>query len=179
MKKYVLVTLLGTLFVALASSSASAVYGQERGRFAIGGYGGYQWPIVQDDADPGALFGFKGKLALGSLIELEPNITWLKNGDTTTDSGGEIPAPEVINFALNANLTLGALFNITGGLGWASLDLPVTGAENKFAWNAGFGLEIPVGPLAIDISPRLLVIVTESGASRKHGLVMAGLNYRF
>jgi len=40
-------------------------------------------------------------------------------------------------------------------------------------------VEIPVGPVAIDISPRLLVIVTESGASRKHGLVMAGLNYRF
>ena len=48
--------------------------------------------------------------------------------------------------------------SFTGGLGWASVDLPITGGENKFAWNAGFGLEFPVGPLTIDISPRLLVI---------------------
>jgi opacity protein-like surface antigen len=175
-KKYAMVVLFGAMLLALASSTALATDG---GRFAIGGYGGYQWPIAQDDADPGALFGFKGKLALGSVIELEPNVTWIQNGDTTTNSGGEIPAPEVISFALNANLTLGADFNVTGGLGWASLDLPNTGAQNKFAWNAGFGVEIPVGPLAIDISPRLLVIGTESGASRKHGLVRAGLNYRF
>ena len=175
MKKYAMVLLFGAIFVALASSPALG----EQGRFAIGGYGGYQWPIAQDDADPGALFGFKGKVAMGSVIELEPNVTWIQNGDTTTNSGGDIPAPEVISFALNANLILGEIFNVTGGLGWASVDLPITGGENKFAWNAGFGLEFPVGPLTIDISPRLLVIVTESGASRKHGLVMAGLNYRF
>jgi len=132
-KKYALVLLFGAIFVALASSPALGDADQERGRFAIGGYGGYQWPIAQSDADPGALFGFKGKVALGSMMELEPNITSIKNGDTKTDSGGDIPAPEVISFALNANLMLGAIFNVTGGLGWASLDLPNTGAENKFA----------------------------------------------
>jgi hypothetical protein len=175
-KKNAGVLLFGAMLLALASSAALATDG---GRFAIGGYGGYQWPIAQDDADPGALFGFKGKVATGSMIELEPNITWIQNGDTTTNSGGEIPAPEVVSFALNANLILGEIFNVTGGLGWASVDLPNTGGENKFAWNAGFGVEVPVGPVAIDVSPRLLVIVTESGASRKHGLIMAGINYRF
>ena len=59
------------------------------------------------------------------------------------------------------------------------MDLPQTGSLNKFASNFGVGIEVPVGPLTIDVSPRLLVINTESGASRKHGLLMAGLDYRF
>ena len=179
MKKNAVVLLFGVLLVALASGAAVTAADAGQGRFAIGGYGGYQWPIAQNDADPGALFGFKGKVALGPIIELEPNITWIQNGDTTTSSGGEVPAPEVVSFALNANLLLGSIFNVTGGIGWASVDIPSTGSENKFAGNFGIGVEIPVGPLAIDISPRVLVIKTESGASRKHGLVMAGLNFRF
>jgi hypothetical protein len=178
-KKNAMVLLFGVFLVALATGSAVTAADAGQGRFAIGGYGGYQWPIAQDDADPGELFGIKGKVALGSIIELEPNVTWIKNGDTTTSSGGNVPAPEVISFALNANLLLGSIFNFTGGIGWASVDVPSSGSENKFAGNFGIGVEIPIGPLAIDISPRVLVINTESGASRKHGLLMAGLNYRF
>jgi hypothetical protein len=165
----------GALLLALcvASSAASAE------RFAIGAYGGYQWPIVQDDADPGGLFGVKAKVRVAPILDIEPNITWIKNGDADTDSGDTIPAPDVTSYALNGNLRLGGIFQITAGIGWSSVDLAVTDSQNKFAFNAGLALEIPVGPLALDISPRLLIINTESGASRKHALLMAGLNYWF
>lgn len=165
----------GVLLLALcvASSAASAE------RFAIGAYGGYQWPIVQDDADPGGLFGVKGKIRVTPILDLEPNITWIKNGDTTTDSGATITAPDVTSYQLNGIATFGGTFGITAGLGWASLDLPITGSENHFAWNVGLALEIPIQRVALDISPRLLVINHADGATRKHGCIQAGLNFWF
>jgi hypothetical protein len=148
-------------------------------RFAIGAFGGYQWPIVQDDAEGGALFGGKAKIHISPMFDIEPNVTWIQNGDADTELGGTIPAPEVISYMLNGNLHFGGSFGITGGIGWSSVDIPATGSTNNFSFNLGLALEIPVGPLALDISPRFLLINTESGASRKHGLVMAGLNYWF
>jgi hypothetical protein len=161
------------LAICLLTSPASAQ------RFAVGAYGGYQWPIVQDDADPGGLFGLKGKFRVSPMLDLEPNITWIKNGDVETDLGGTLPAPDVISYALNGTLNFGGNFGVTGGIGWSSVDVGIGDATNEFTFNAGLALEIPVGPLALDISPRLLVINTESGASRKHALLMAGLNYWF
>lgn len=165
----------GVLLLVLCATATNA----SAERFAIGAYGGYQWPIVQDDAEPGGLFGLKAKINLAPALDLEPNVTWINNGDTETSSGGEVPAPEVISYALNANLKFGGMLQITAGLGWSSVDLPITGSQNKFSFNAGLALEIPVGPVVIDISPRFLLINTESGASRKHGLLMAGLNLWF
>jgi hypothetical protein len=166
-------TLLAILMMALAPPAAAEM------TFGIGAFGGYQWPIVQDDADPGANFGVKARLGLIPLLELEPNVTWVLNGDAETDSGGTLPAPDVVSYALNANLRVGRVFYLTGGIGWASVDVPQTVSQNEFAANFGAGIDVPMGPLWLDISPRLLVINTESGASRKHGLVMAGLDYRF
>lgn len=167
-------SLLAVAALLALSGPASAQVG-----FGVGAYGGYQWPIAQDDADPGGLFGLKGLVGLSGIVEIEPNITWISNGDTQTPSGGDLPAPDVVSYQLNANLKLGPAFCVTGGLGWASVDLPQTGSQNEFAVNFGIGIRVPVGPLELDASPRLLVINTESGASRKHALLMAGLNYRF
>jgi hypothetical protein len=148
-------------------------------RFALGAYGGYQWPIAQDDADPGGLFGIKGKIKVAPSIEIEPNINWIKNGDTETDSGGTITAPEVTSYQLNGIFTFGGRFGLTAGLGWASLDLPITGSENHFAWNFGLTLEIPIQRVSLDISPRALIINHADGATRKHGYIQAGLNFWF
>lgn len=148
-------------------------------RFAIGAYGGYQWPIAQDDADPGGMFGIKGKFKVAPAIDIEPNVNWLMNGDTTTDSGSTLKAPEVMSYQLNGIFSFGGTFGLTAGLGWASLELPTTGSENHFAWNFGLALEIPLQRVAIDISPRVLVIHHADGATRKHGYVQAGLNFWF
>ena len=173
MKRNSLIACVLLLSVAFAASPASAE------RFAIGAYGGYQWPIAQDDADPGGMFGIKGKIKLAPAIDLEPNINWIKNGDTTTDGGATLKAPEVMSYQLNGILNFGGTFGLTAGLGWASLDVPTTGSENHFAWNFGLALEIPLQRVAIDISPRVLVIHHADGATRKHGYIQAGLNYWF
>ena len=173
MKRNALVA--GVLVLAMCVTTAPASAEQ----FALGAYGGYQWPIVQDDADHGVLFGFKGKVKVLPWLDLEPNITSLKNGDTTTDSGATISAPDVWHYALNGNLTFGGMFHLTAGIGWASIDLPSTGSENSFAFNAGLAFEVPIGALTLDISPRFLLINHADGASRKHGMIMAGLNYWF
>lgn len=148
-------------------------------RFAIGAYGGYQWPIAQDDADPGGMFGFKGKFKVAPSFNLEPNINWLLSGDPTTDSGETITAPDVFSYQLNGNLTFGRMFGITAGLGGAALELPTTGSENHFAWNFGLALEIPLQRVVIDISPRVLIVNHADGATRKFGYIQAGLNFWF
>ena len=173
MKRNGLIASVLVLSLCILTTPASAE------RFAIGGYGGYQWPIAQSDADPGGMFGVKGKIRLTPMLDLEPNINWLLNGDTTTDSGATIKAPEVMSYQLNGILNFGGRFGLTGGLGWASLDLPTTGSNNHFAWNFGLALEIPLQRVAIDISPRVLVIHHADGATRKHGYVQAGLNFWF
>lgn len=165
----------GALVLALCILTAPA----SAERFALGAYGGYQWPIAQDDADPGGMFGFKGKIKVAPSIEIEPNINWIKNGDTETESGATITAPEVMSYQLNGIFTFGGTFGLTAGLGWASIDLPITGSENHFAWNFGLALEIPIQRVALDISPRILVINHADGATRKHGYIQAGLNFWF
>ena len=166
---------IGALLAGLGLLAAPAPAEQ----FAIGAYGGYQWPIAQDDADPGGMFGVKGKVRLIPWLDLEPNVNWILNGDTTTDSGGTIKAPEVMSYQLNGIANFGGMFGVTAGLGWASLELPITGSQNHFAWNFGLALEIPLQRVAIDISPRVLVIHHTDGATRKHGYIQAGLNFWF
>ena len=173
MKRNGLVVGVLLLVICTATAPASAQ------RFAVGAFGGYQWPIVQDDAEPGGLWGLKGKVAVTPMFDVEPNITRLYSGDATTESGTTITAPEVTNYALNGNMKLGGIFQLTAGLGWASLDIPSAGSSNNFAWNAGLAFTFPVGPLMLDLGGRFLLINHADDASRKHGYIQAGLNYWF
>lgn len=159
---------------------------------AIGAYGGYNFTIIQDDSDHGALFGLKAKIDGIPVVVLEPSITFISVGDKEneddevgafTQSGGSIQA-----FALNANLggsyktEPGVGFYGTGGIGMYSLspDAPYLEDESRFGFNAGAGFVYKASPkFDIDVSARLHVITLDGGGSRKSVGIYAGADFYF
>lgn len=147
----------------------------------IGAYGVSNIPIVQDDAGKGMLFGIRGRLGL-PIITFEPSINFIKNGDGEADIDGttiKLEAPKLTSYAFNIMLKGGFMYT-TAGIGWTSVDVPGgVGESSEPTYNFGGGIEIGVGVLSIDVSPRLFIINTADSASRKNLLIMAGANYYF
>jgi uncharacterized spore protein YtfJ len=158
--------------------------------FAVGGYGGYNIPILQDDAGGGALYGAKAKIGPLSFLVLEPSITWIQVGDKDqseedldfTQKGGEI-----MTYGLNLNIggfpiAPGPSFYVTGGVGSYTLkpDVEYKEEETRFGYNAGLGIAVkPAALFDIDVSGRFIVIPLEDGGSRKSVGIFAGLNFYF
>ena len=93
---------------------------------------------------------------------------------TSVSSSRPRPAKSVKSAAIGFSLTF------TGGLGWTKVDYPAElGSDTNFTWNLGMGLEVGLGPLTADVGPRLWVINTDGGASRKHLGLVAGVSYFF
>jgi hypothetical protein len=147
-------------------------------KVGVGVYGGANIPIVQDDAGSGGLFGVRGRIGLLSILMVEPSFTLLKNGDTE-EEGITFEAADVKTFAFNVILKGGFTY-ATAGIGVTKLDIPGgVGESDETTYNFGGGAEIGFGPVAVDVSPRLFVIETSDGGSRKNLAVMAGVNYYF
>lgn len=177
-KEDVVIRLLGAivlaagLVVALAAPAAAMPFV----KVGIGGYGVANIPIVQDDSDPGPLFGIRGRLGLLSMLMIEPSITFFENKDATEENI-TFEAPEIRSYAFNLILKGGPTY-ATGGIGWSSVDIPDgAGKSDETTYNFGGGVEIGVGPVAVDVSPRLFIIETADKASRKNLALMAGINY--
>ncbi len=176
------VRLLGVLLLAtglllgFAEPSAALPFA----KVGIGAYGGTNIPLVQDDAKTGGLFGIRGRVGLLSLVMFEPSVNFLKNGDGDVDVNGQtvtLEAPKVTSYTFNL-LLKGGFTYATGGIGWSSVEIPGGGEKtNEPTYNFGGGVEIGVGPLAVDVSPRLFVINTADKASRKNLEIMLGVNY--
>lgn len=156
---------------------------------AVGGFGGYNFTILQDDAGSGALFGFKAKIA--APVVIEPTITFISVGDkenendevgTFTQTGGSIAAYE-LNLAFGSlRTTPGVGFWGGGGIGAYSLksDLDYVEDATRFGFNVGTGLVIKAAPkFDVEIGGRLYVISLDGGGSRKSVGVFGGLNYYF
>ena len=172
------------LLLALAAPAAAGV--------ALGAYGGYNFTIIQDDSDHGALFGLKAKIDAVPVVVLEPSITFISVGDqeneddavgTFTQSGGSIQA-----YALNANFggsyktEPGVGFYGTGGIGMYSMkpDTPYLEDESRFGFNAGAGFVVKPSPMFdIDVSARMHVITLDGGGSRKSVGIDAGADFYF
>jgi opacity protein-like surface antigen len=158
--------------------------------FAVGGYGVWNFPVIQDDAGAGALYGAKAKIGEMSIFVLEPSITWITVGDKDqsedgldfTQKGGSI-----LSYGLNVNiggfpLAPGPSFYATGGIGSYTLksDVPYVDDDTRFGYNAGLGIAVKPTPLFdIDLSGRFIVIPLDGGGSRKSVGLFTGLNFYF
>jgi hypothetical protein len=172
------------LFVPCLAGSASAV------GVAVGGYGVWNIPIVQDDAGAGALYGAKAKIGGLSLFVLEPSVTWIQVGEkeqteedlTFTQEGGSIQS-----FGLNVSIggfrvLPGPSFYVTGGIGSYTLkpDVEYKDEETRVGYNAGLGLAVkPHALFDIDVSGRFIAIPLDGGGARKSVGIFAGLNFYF
>ncbi len=176
MNRYLIALATGLcLICALAVSAQAGALGLAK--LGVGAYGVSNIPVVQDDAESGALYGIRGRLGLMRLLAFEPSISFLKNGDAEWEEGITFEAPEMTSFAFN--LVWGGRFYGTAGIGWTSLDIHQPGMDStkETTYNFGGGIEIPAGPVAIDAGARLFIINTADSASRKNLAIMAGVNY--
>ncbi|MFH1680796.1 MAG: outer membrane beta-barrel protein [Candidatus Eisenbacteria bacterium] len=158
--------------------------------FAVGGYGVYHFPIVQDDAGNGGLYGAKAKVGLGQAFVLEPSITFISVGEkdhTEDDLDFTTKGGSIRTFGLNLNvggfpLAPGPSFYVTGGIGSYTLkpDVDYKDDETRVGYNAGLGIAIKATPLFdIDVSGRFIVIPLDGGGSRKSVGLFTGLNFYF
>ncbi len=123
-----------------------------------------------DDAVSGLLLGLRARIGGGSY-SLEPGLTWFGGGDFT----------DVTSLSFNAISRGGIIpwLYWTGGLGWSWVDLEgAADADGAITYNLGAGVEIPIGALAIDLSPRFFLINTAGDGHREHLLLMLGVHYR-
>lgn len=165
--------------LALLALTASPGDAKFLTRLGAGAYSGFNIPIVQDDADNGPLYGLRARLGI-PIITFEPAVTFLQNEDADADDieGVTFEAPEVTSYSFSA--LIGGAFYGVGGIGWSTVDVPDgSGESSEPTYYIGAGAEIPVGPVAVDVSPRLFIINTAEGASRKNVGILLGINYYF
>ena len=173
---------LALLALALGAGGAQAA-GMKIGASA---YGGYSYPIIQDDTGGGAIYGIRAPVGLLSWLTIEPFYASSNLGDTEETLGGLSYTRTGFDMtAFGASAILGSIggggvkFYPFAGIG--SYKLERTGSEEikDSGWNFGVGLGIPAGAaLSLHVRGELDMIVT-GDTSRKFGNVTLGLNYNF
>jgi len=181
MKRKVILLSTFILFLFLANIGWAKV------KLSAGGFGGVNFPIVQEDSGIAGIAGFKARATFLPFVAVEPNFTYIRQGGISMDvsdvdmnrDGGNL-------YAYGADLVLGSFdsveefywYFIFGLYGNA---MRRVGREdlNKFGFNLGFGLEIlPTDVLGIDFRTKAQII-TIDGGSRKNIMITGGLNYYF
>lgn len=156
--------------------------------WGLGGYGGVNVPIVQDDAGSGTVFGLRGQIQPVTLVRFEPFVAFLKNGEYDIPGiggpfqgdGGKLNA-----FGLNAMLgtpmtTPGVGVSLVAGIGSWKYDVDGYESETRVGYTGGVDLSfgVPNSPIAINGRAELLIIPQDGGGSRKHGLITIGAIYK-
>ncbi len=157
---------------------------------AVGGFGGYNVPILQDDAGPGPMYGARVKLKAGLPFVIQPYVLMASEGDIThsqegmsfTQEGGSLRS-------CGLDLSLGAFPDergteayVVGGIGSCSRDprQKYLDKTRRFGIDLGIGVVSKVAPmLDIDVCAKVLAFTLDEGGSRKSLGVTAGLHYYF
>jgi hypothetical protein len=156
-------------------------------KFSLGGFGGVNFPIVQEDSEIAGIAGFKARATFFPFLGVEPNFTYIRQGGITWDvEGTDMDREGGDLYSYGADLVLGS-FDSVKEFYWYFIfglygnSMKRLGREDlsKFGLNLGFGLEIlPSNVMGIDFRTKTQII-TIDGGSRKNILVTAGLNYYF
>ncbi|KPL03862.1 MAG: hypothetical protein AMJ90_02835 [candidate division Zixibacteria bacterium SM23_73_2] len=156
-------------------------------KFSAGGFGGINFPLVQEDSDIAGVAGFKARATVMPFLGLEPNFTYIRQGGITLDVSGTDMDREGGNiYAYGMDLVFGSLDKVEKfywyficGLYGNSLDRLGREDLNKFGFNLGVGLEIlPEETFGIDFRTKVQIITIEGG-SRKNIQLTGGVNYYF
>jgi hypothetical protein len=173
--------LLAFLLVLAAAMPLSA------GPIGIGGFGGANIPVVQEDQSAGTAFGLHGKIKLIPALVIEGNLTFSKYGETSIEIGSinnTIEGSKVNSYGIDLLLG-GGLGGVPGfkpygvfGAGFYKTSRDFDEDATKIGWSAGFGFEInPVSKLGLDFRGKVIVISSDGGGSKKSALVTGGLYY--
>lgn len=159
--------------------------------FGVGVNAGLLYPIIQDDQGSGTTFGLKVMYSLGGLIIVEPNLTFMKYGDPTSNISGVtglydgFEGSKVTSYGVDGILGGGGGAGIHPyfifGVGLFNTNRDMTQQDvTDVGYSGGLGLEIGMGPsLSLDARGKLYVIPIDSGGSKKSASATAGINFYF
>lgn len=170
-----------------ASGATTATAGSDIG---VGVFAGLNYPLVQDDAESGNIFGVRGSYSLSS-ITVQPYVAFSAIGDyeivsilgTSTFDGGDLTI-----FGLDATLGgggAGMSVYLHAGIGSYKLEYDNPSGsllgDTRVGYSGGLGINYGMtnSPLAIDVRAALAVIPLEDGGSRKYFLPTIGFGYSF
>lgn len=167
-------------------------------RFSAGAFAGFNFPVAQEDTKSGTVMGLKARIPLTTFLAVEPNYTYLKNGDA------EVKVETWGNTAMKNNggkfntfgvdLAIGGVsgyrgFNVYGILGIASAKFAKKGIPDLTKGSYWFGVGFEYGVtdfLTLDVRGKALIFPYKDDSydkgdtgSRKNGIVTIGLNYYF
>lgn len=168
-------------------------------RFSVGGFGGLNIPVAQEDTESGTAFGAKARIPLMGSIAIEPNIMFAKNGDASYDVEGgwnETMTHEGGKYtSFGVDLVFGGIMGYKGLgaygiLGLSSSKFEKKGIPDLTKGTYWFGLGFEYGftdQISLDIRGKAFIFPykdesnpnTDDKGSRKNGLVTVGLNYYF
>lgn len=132
------------------------------GKFELGGGVGYDFPLVQDDADLGPSIHLRGRFGLSPRFAGEATLGWSFQGDGEIPSGDPIEAPSLMTGHVAGVARAGGLGFATIlrlGLGFTRISLPNDiESLTKFSWELGAAVELPIGPVRAELGPRFWVV---------------------
>lgn len=178
---------LALVLILICATNASAF------RFGVGGFGGFNFPVAQDDVKMGTVFGAKARLPLIPFVGIEPNFTLMQNGDgevdveeynygTQTIVGGKFTS-------IGADVVFGSIMgtaglNVHGIVGFSSAtyarDVDAIDDLSNITYWLGLGFEYGINEqISLEFNGKLMVFPYDDGGdtgSRKNGIVTAGIN---
>lgn len=155
-------------------------------KLGVGAFGGVEVPVIQDDQSSGSHFGFKGRLKLAA-ITFEPFVSFASYGGADIDEVIDDPdGNSITGFGLDAVLFSGfgaprpAVFLFAGIGSYSADNDQMDYDQSDIGYSFGLGLEVGVAKgISLEGRGRFLAINTDGGATKKSGIVTAGLNYHF
>jgi len=150
----------------------------------LGAFGGMSFPVVQEDAKTGAVYGVRLPVTVLPLLRLEPYWTAMRPGDVEETFGGETytrDGGEISAFGLNVMLAAGGplRFYPFAGIGSYELTRAATDDRTEVGYDAGLGLGLsPLPGLEADLRAEFVVIPLDE-TSRKFVNVTLGASYHF
>lgn len=156
-------------------------------KFGVGGFGGINIPVVQDDQKSGTVFGLKGRYALMQMIIVEPHVSFGKWGDPDPIDGIDLGISGSKINSYGIDVTLGGMpgkkglkpYGLIGVASYSVKNDDTDYDESKLGLAAGFGFAVGVSPLIdIDLRGKAIIAPQEEG-SKKAIWILGGLNYYF
>lgn len=176
------VLLVGILILILApAADAQGI------KLGVGGFGGLNIPIAQDDQGNGSVFGVMARVSFMSLFVAEPNVTFGSWGEPDPVNGFDLGIDGSSINSYGVDVTIGGLPGVRGlkpygfvGAAIYSIDNDDTGYdESKLGYSLGLGLNFGIIPtFDIDVRGRMVIAPQDDG-SKKAVYVTGGLIYYF
>ena len=151
-------------------------------------YGGWEFPVGQDDASDGVTYGLRVPIQIIPMLRFEPWVGRIDLGEYEIDGiggpfkfdGGSITS-YAVNVVLGSPITAPSIgIAFVAGIGKHQWKVDDVEQYNRIGYNVGLDLSLPLGSLPLSVNARgeVLIVPLEDSGSRKYALVTIGAIYK-